>query len=266
MRVLDLDLDFFLHGTAHYVSYRTEERLDPEEFPPWSVSDAFSFLEKQCLLVGKLPGFAVEHHSELLYLLGERICDRASGLSMEIVHVDAHADLGLGDAAYRYILTELAFEPIAARWEVLKQRGLASRDEMSDLGAYSVNDGNWLAFAVACGWVADFTYVWNTDSTSTGRPGDLMRPLMKDYDLNSDHLQITAVKDEEFHRYLGGCPPVPVSRDPAVSFKYLPWRRFQAEKPFECVCLTRSPEYTPAEADPIFDQIRAQFVDESVYA
>jgi hypothetical protein len=34
MRVLDLDLDFFLHDKAHFMD-GSDERLNPENYPPW---------------------------------------------------------------------------------------------------------------------------------------------------------------------------------------------------------------------------------------
>ena len=37
MRVLDIDLDFFLDGVAHWVN-ADAGRLDPDEYPPWSLN------------------------------------------------------------------------------------------------------------------------------------------------------------------------------------------------------------------------------------
>lgn len=50
-RVLDVDLDFFVHGVA---SYRDLEagRLDGDEYPPWTTDAAMSFLSERCGLDG----------------------------------------------------------------------------------------------------------------------------------------------------------------------------------------------------------------------
>ena len=266
MRVLDLDLDFFLHGAAHMVD-SADRRLNPEHYPPWPIEEAIAFLTERCRLDGPRPGFAVEHHNELFYLWGEAIAAGRMSEPLEVVHVDAHADLGLGDASYAYLIGELAFEPIENRYGILEARRPTSRAEMLDLGNHAVSDGNWLMFALGCGWLSGLTYVTNSgaESSDGARPGDLMGVLMKDFDLDADHLQVVGTR-ERF--WLGGSsrPETIERRDPAVPFTTAVWREFQATEPFDVVCLTRSPEYTPASADPIFDAIVSRFIDEDAFA
>jgi len=48
-RVLDLDLDAFVYGTAHFRDSNSP-RLDPEEFPAWELSRLTTFLETQAAL------------------------------------------------------------------------------------------------------------------------------------------------------------------------------------------------------------------------
>jgi hypothetical protein len=115
VRVLDLDLDFFLSGTAHYVD-SAGERPSAEEYPPWPLDLAIAFLTQRCQLDARRPGFVVEHHNELFYRWGEAIEAGQMTKQLEVVHVDAHADLGLGDASYAYLMGELAFEPIEDRY------------------------------------------------------------------------------------------------------------------------------------------------------
>lgn len=50
--------------------------------------------------------------------------------------------------------------------------------------------------------------------------------------------------------------------EPRVPFAPVDWREFQAEQPFDFVCLARSPTFTPPEADPIFDEIQRGFITE----
>jgi hypothetical protein len=40
------------------------------------------------------------------------------------------------------------------------------------------------------------------------------------------------------------------------------WPDFEAEEPDDIVCLARSPEFTPAESDALFDSIREGFIHE----
>lgn len=46
-RVLDLDLDFFVHGVAHFRDFHAR-RLDAHEFPAWDVDEALAFLRERC--------------------------------------------------------------------------------------------------------------------------------------------------------------------------------------------------------------------------
>ena len=79
-----------------------------------------------------------------------------------MTHVDAHADLGLGDAGYLCLMTELLFVPPAERVS-------------PKTGPEGLNDGNWLSFAIACHWVTELVYVLNTG----GPPIDLMPHIVE---------------------------------------------------------------------------------------
>jgi hypothetical protein len=40
----------------------------------------------------------------------------------------------------------------------------------------------------------------------------------------------------------------------------------EAPEGFDVICLARSPDFTPAELDPLFDEIRERFIDEEGFA
>lgn len=86
MRVLDLDLDFFVHGTEYWMPKGT--RLDSEYYPPWSLEDTMRFLEGRCRLAEKLPGFVVEDHGEVFRLWREGIRRGDLTLPLSVTHVD----------------------------------------------------------------------------------------------------------------------------------------------------------------------------------
>jgi hypothetical protein len=65
-RVLDIDLDFFVYGSA-ILNPPDGPRLDPEDFGIWGHEDAMSFLTVQCGLEEPLPGASIEHHDEAFY-------------------------------------------------------------------------------------------------------------------------------------------------------------------------------------------------------
>jgi hypothetical protein len=263
VRVLDIDLDFFLHGTAHYAD-SSDSRLDAKEYPSWPLAEVLTFLTDRCQLRESRPGFVVEHHHEIFYLWGEAIETGGMSTPLDVVHIDAHADLGVGDASYAYLIGDLAFEPIKERYETLRNRRPASRSEMLDLSNYALTDGNWLMFALACGWLSGLTYVSNSCVETAGdrRPNDLNSSVMKDFDTQADFLQVVATR-EKFWELGRGRPKTLDQVDPPVPFATRVWREYHAAEPFDIVCLTRSPEYTPATSDPIFDAIAERFIDEA---
>lgn len=99
MRILDLDLDFFLDGITW--KYGVGDRFPDEgSYPPWSEERVRRFLEDQCGLSKEspVPGKVVTTHDEVLWEWLELSSD---GQKWDIVHVDAHGDLGYRDSAYR---------------------------------------------------------------------------------------------------------------------------------------------------------------------
>lgn len=60
--------------------------------------------------------------------------------------------------------------------------------------------------------------------------------------------------------------PTPAHLEPPFPFRTISWLDYRAEQPFDFVCLTRSPDYTPASSDPLFDVIRERFIDEASLA
>lgn len=237
-RVLDLDLDFFLDGVEHWLSPGLG-RLDNDDFAPWPLDDALSFLRDRCGLTRPLPGFAVERHGELFRSWQGAIATGRLEVPFSVTHVDAHADLGLGDAGYVRLLTDLVWrEPPAAR-------------EPGD----ALGDGNYLAFAVGRRWLADLTYVHNDAGG-----GDVMWCVMEGFDADAAHIQLAALTKQQIDllTWPETRPGVqPHHLEPRVPFSTLRWDQFQAHDPFDFVCLARSPEYA------LFDKIRKQFIDEA---
>lgn len=245
MRILDIDLDFFLERVAHYRA-AGGARLDPDEYPPWSVDDVIAFLEERCGLTGTLPGWAVEQHAEIFDCWREAIERGDLRPPLSVTHVDAHADLGLGESSYIYVLTKLLFKPIEKRTHPARGQG-------------GLTDGSWLMFAIACQWVSDLTYVFNGRD---GRPVDLMQPVMENFDTNAKNIQLAGITKEDMRGYTPSRVPRFTHLEPKVPFTWIEWRAFKDDDPYDFICLTRSPEFTPAEADPIYDAIRERFVAE----
>src|SRR5688572_23885399 len=106
-RILDIDLDFFVEPTAHWVPLDSTDRLDSDDYGVWSLEAVEAFLGDRCLLTGPLPGWPVEHHHEAYFRWHEAILDGVLCEPCSITHVDAHADLGMGESVHLEIMTDL---------------------------------------------------------------------------------------------------------------------------------------------------------------
>ncbi len=257
-RVLDIDLDFFQHGTEHWAG---EGRLDAADYPPWAIDEVVTFLRGRCQLDGPLPGSVVEYHHEVFVKWREAIEAGILVPPFHVTHVDAHADLGLGDNGYMYLMSSLLFEEVEDRcYPIVGSLGGAE-------GGVGLAASNWLLFAIACRWISDLVYVVNSEGN--GRPGDLLYFVMEGFNLDASQIQLAAVERAELRKAIGSYPgrPGKIERlEPPISFTYLGWPKFQAAEVFDFVFLAHSPEYTSPEADPIFDLIRERFVDETAFA
>src|SRR5215217_7718482 len=175
-RILGLDMDFFVSDVSYY---RDPEgaRLDPVEHPPWNLDLAVRFLEERCFLSQEhtLPGACVENHGELFWLWRELLETGKLTSPFHLTHVDAHADVGLGDAGYVYSLEEVMHLPPELRTNPKS-------------GFSGLNDGNFLAFARACRWISSFTYVRHPCGGN-----DFLACYMKAFDPRADALQFVAL-------------------------------------------------------------------------
>jgi hypothetical protein len=253
LRILDLDLDLFVHEVAIWRN-SNDERLDPEDYPPWTVDSALAFLTERCGMRDRLPGFVVEHHGELFGKWRDAIAAGRLRAPFHVTHADAHADLGMGDSGYFYLMTSLLYKRPEDRL-------------FPDGGEYSpthgVGDGNYLAFAIACRWVHDLVYV-----SSTGDRGDVLPHLMEGFDQRAAHIRLAAIPvvSDLRENYVTPQNLRPDRFEPRVPFTSVACDAFQADEPFDIVCLARSPGFTPAGCDEIFDEIRRRFIDESAFA
>ena len=244
-RVLDLDLDFFVDGIATNRA-RSDGRLDPDEYPAWALADMLDFLRARCGLTGRLPGYVVQYHGDLFTRWRDAIDAGLLQAPFHVTHVDAHADLGIGDAGYMHLLTDLMFrEP----------------EDRRDPGKH-LTDGNYLAFAIGCRWLSGLDYVYNRDNPDGWNPGDIHSYLMEGYRWDAPNVQLTALTSAQVERLWMLKQAVPAHVDPPVPFRQLGWAQFTASEPYDFICLARSPEFTPPTSDALFDEIRERFIDE----
>lgn len=244
IRILDIDLDFFMNGVV-YNRAASEGRVDPREASPWSVDEALAFLAAQCGLSHRLPGAVVESHVELFPMWRDLLHRGRLIAPFHVTHVDAHSDLGMGDTSYIYILSELTRQPIEER-------------SHPPLGGWrGLSEGNYLAFAIACGWIESLDLVY-----CDGGGTDVPRALMRDFDAESGHIQLKVMDEEEVGKIYNGRDPEVLALEPPVHMRQMHYSQFMAEDSFDAIFLARSPQYTGTASDLIFDAIRHRYIEE----
>ena len=163
-------------------------------------------------------------------------------IPFDVVHVDARADLGMGDSSWHYISTDLL------------HRNECDRINPIEGGPNGLNQGNFLLFAVACRWIRELTYVYHPDSKIGFGLRDIPRTAMKNFDVDC---QIIQLKKFNSLTPLGIRPEdsVLVGLEPEVPLHKVAGKDFMASANFDFMFLTRSPRYTPAIADALIPVI-----------
>ena len=238
------------------------ERLSDDEHREfvWSEARVRSFLESNLGLSTdrKIPGRIVVGHNEALQFWKELIGTEDLTVPFEVVHVDSHADLGLGYNSWIYILDELLSYPVRERPQHNTYVDCFDRSRQESIGDY-------LLFAIAYRWISKLTYCANPN----GSKNDYLWDILKDYeeemiwdDPVENAIQMLHNPDMDFPDY---------SDDEDVKTEYIRNSIKEPEVPFtiiptiEAVCykgnfdyvvMAQSPNYTPACADFIMDIVR----------
>ena len=116
MKVLDLDMDYFMETVETGITSGTVERIPEKEYGEkvWSENKVRTFLEQNLGLSKhhRLPGRIVTNHHESLFFWEELIAGGKLVTPFEVVHVDSHADLGCGYDSPDFLQSELLTLPI----------------------------------------------------------------------------------------------------------------------------------------------------------
>lgn len=224
MRVLDIDLDFFLADCCPLAEYG--ERPDVAGHEPWPENRVVAFLEQNCGLDAEhpLPGRVFETHDQALLFWEEQLQKGALTSPYHVTHVDAHSDLGIGYPGPGYVL-----------YNVLAQ----SMDKRIDIDGYyaqhKLDEANYLLFALAFRRISRLDNIRNPLSRQD-IPKELLVPG------TSDQIQLCSLTSRLFEGKNGVEPVIPFH-------VYDDYREFHADTPFDFVTLAISPRYAPKEAD-----------------
>jgi hypothetical protein len=201
----------------------------------------------------------VVHHDEVFKHWFDWIEAKSCSVPFRVVHADAHADLGSDpwgckDRDWSYLLTEFLLIPDHERSKA------ALRDPVLD-------EGNYLAFAVCCGWIDDLTLVYPSECSGAAKmlgmdeafPVDLIPEFFADRDTDADHMSISRYISEDRGRLeQGECV---IGLDPIWSPCFQRrWSNQYVGKGFTHMALAKSPDFTPLEADELIPVI-LEYVD-----
>lgn len=247
MRVLDLDLDFFLNKIAYNVDDYCGKRLDSNEYLVENQQNVRLFLEKQCglSLENKVQGKVVEHHNEALYIWNELIKKGKLKTPFSITHIDAHPDIWFGDKSINYIMTELTRLP------------KVNRNTLNDIDTSKIKCGNYLTFAMALGWIEELEFVYHEKWGGE----DLHEWFFKDFDFKTMKLEL---KNYDYSIYIKNIERLktitPLRVDPPITFKVTPKHSFKSNFKYDIAILSKSLGYTPVTADALIPIIKEYFI------
>ena len=184
-----------------------------------------------------------EEHDELFDAIKALVASGTISAPFELVHVDAHADLGVGQwKPYEYLLTDLMHREVEERLDPVR-------------GNEGLNRGTVVLFLAACKWIDKFHYVYH--------PGDGkdFSELFLDYEPETEQLFLQIPKCSKECLEHSKPPYVPVielsSRcelGTRIPFRLTEQKDFQ-DPGFDFAFLTRSPGFTPPKADALYEQI-----------
>lgn len=228
MRVLDLDMDFFLTDACPLA--RPGERPDEGCALPYSDEEVVRFLEQQCGLSREnpVPGAIFATHDQALDFWAARIAEGRLTTPFEVVHVDTHSDLAFGPPGPDFVLKAVLTRSPQSRAAIAAYRAGVKLDE-----------ANYLLFALAFRWISRLTYVRNPKSRQDV-PARLLN-LSGDIHLRSD---VSAIMEA-----MNG-------REPVVPFDVIDDYRTFRQTEYDFVTMAQSPRYAPRSADRIMELVR----------
>jgi hypothetical protein len=235
LRFLNLDLDFFIDHIIH--SPGSSKRRPGPRFKPWTRKQVRHFLENQCGLSREKPvcGRFVTHHDGAFDYWRELVDDFENPTQIKLVHVDAHADLGLGDGSSDYIMEDLLHQPLV-------KRNKPNRDNRDGL-----NLGSYVAFAVACRWIKSIVFVTHPEWRD-----DLPPWYFRNCDVKSGFLELKCFPRGtiNYTNIRSVTKEVqPLHTEPLVPFSTCPHSDFEYTASFDRALLCQSPNYASRAAD-----------------
>ena len=270
MKILDLDMDYFMTDVATHIGENTEQRLDEIAYgnSVWSEEQVRSFLEHNLGLSKehKLKGRIVSGHNESLFFWKELIQQGKLIYPFEVIHIDSHADLGLGYDTEHFLRTYLLqYKP--------EERPLHSCHINCHGKECAEGIGDYLLYAIAYRWINKLTYCANPN----GEASDYDLYTLKNFEEKmifdepvTNTIQLLYNPNDELPRlYRNDEKENDIKTfiqnsvmEPEIPFIIIPeLKDVHYNGDFDYAILAKSPNYTPSSADFIID-IFKEYINE----
>jgi len=227
MRVLDLDMDFFLADVCPLAEKGERPCLNGHE--PWPEDEIRLFLEKHCGLSREnpVPGRIFETHDQALDFWKDLMAQGRLSAPFDVTHVDAHSDLGIGKPGPGFVLNSVLCRAPVVRADLEQYRSRVQLDE-----------ANYLLFALAFRWISSLENVRNPKS----RPDFPAQLACETKDERVTSIRLWPQVRGIFEKLYGAEPEIPYRT-------FENWHDFCAQGPYDFVSMAISPRYAPKEAD-----------------
>ena len=234
--ILNIDMDYFLNK-IHYTNFNSNERLDSEEYIPWSKEEFIDFIENILGLnkKSKTRGRICVHHHEAFYYWREMIEKKLMDIPFKIIHIDAHVDLSyLPDGSWKYISDKYLNKPYIEK---------IYPENLSDFGKYAKFDcGNYLLYALACGWINEMDYVFHPELDELDFPHFLAEKV-------EDRI-VFSIGNKEYENsyqlYIN-----PVKKNNLI-----------LNEKIDFITVAKSPQFTPIESDKLLELLKEYLIIE----
>lgn len=256
MRILDIDMDYFLKDVPMFISENSKSRLCNEDYTVWTKKEVIEFLEERLGLSNerKIKGKIVVNHHEALYYWHELISKQELSIPFEVVHIDSHADMGLGYPSWTFIMDSLLKLPVCERADIENYKNIFEK-------YYEPGIGDYLLFVLAFRWINKLTYVCNPAESGD----DYLWMSMKDGIEPNTKIQLTHNENMRAVDIMSGISASKyystAIREPEVDFEII--REVELVNyngDFDYITFCISPNYTPASADFIIEIIK-EYID-----
>ena len=263
MQVLDLDLDYFNKKFATGIPDSVHERLPEKEYGEsvWCEEKVRIFLEHNLGLSKskKIKGRIVKNHNESLFFWEDLIAKGKLSDPFEVIHIDSHADLGLGYNSPYFLQSDFLTLPKEMR------RTIRSTDQDTPIGI-----GDYLLWGIAYKLISKIIYCANPNGDKNDYCWETLKNFHEENSLTQKVINYIQLKynpnmeiprfnadDEEKIKYLNGA-----MTDQEVELIIIPTEEevnFSGD--FDYAILAQSPSYTPASADYIIKIFR-EYIEE----